>query len=146
MDAAIVHEFQMVLDKHFDFSAQKLSESDYKHDWNAVISKYQSKIGRDDIAFLARVREEIEDILVHMPGKGLSGNGIDWNKWKSGDDFLRFKLSKAILQYHANAALFETILGNAHQVGQFQRPYSTNVNLDSEIASYIEKSIQSHRI
>lgn len=138
MNTTLTNQLVEVLNKHFDFSTDKISWDALRKDWNTAISK-SFTVNETDRKLFAMVLEEMEDVVIHMPGK--NANAIDWETWRNEDDFLRYLLAKESLRYSMTPAVFEKIRSDWLKSGFFARPYRADEAFIQKVRSFIEKNI-----
>lgn len=138
VNTALTNELTSVLNKHFDFSSNKISWEDLRDDWDFAIFKNTST-NEEDGALLTFMFKEIEDVVIHMPGN--SANTIDWDQWVNDDDFLRYLIVKESLQYSPKPLVFKDIIAHYLKSSFFERPYRNDEAFTQRVRSFIDKHI-----
>lgn len=139
VDSDLRKRLRGVLEKYFDFSSDKVLGEELRREWREAIVKCSSKVSSQDEEFLTKVLEEIEEIIVHMPGKSMVSKALDWQKWQSEDDFLGYLLLRESLQYPLTASVFENLKKDLQGSGIFERPYRDNKEFQGKIRLFIRK-------
>lgn len=141
MNTDLVEVLMDTLDSHFNFSNKMLSWESFNSEWQQAVEQNSSKMTGDEKDFLSNVHKEIEDILIHIPAKGLTTKDLDWKKWIEDDDFLRFMLSKESIRYSMRASDFKKILNDSVKSGYFKRPYTASLEFKERVCSFIESRL-----
>ncbi|MBX2987050.1 MAG: hypothetical protein KF802_04050 [Bdellovibrionaceae bacterium] len=118
-----------------------MSWEGFERDWREALKSNSSSLSCEERDFLIGIQQEIEDILIHMPAKGVFSKSLDWNKWMQDDDFLRFTLSKEAIQYPLTADIFRRIISSVVKSGVIRRPYKNDDSFRSEVNRYIAASL-----
>lgn len=137
MKADIALEFRNLLNKYFDHKSALVEWAKLSTDWQKVFQLNARFISNEDRAFLDAVLDEVQSIVVEMPGLKSSSPAVDWKKWSDDDEFLVFLVSREALGFPMSKEGYLKASGGAVKSGLFNRPFRDEIKFISKIQQYL---------
>lgn len=137
MKADIASEFKNLLNKYFDPKSALVEWTKLSIDWQKAFELNAHFISNEDRAFLDAVLDEVQSIVVEMPGLKTSSPAVDWKKWSDDDEFLVFLISREALGFPMTKEGYLKASGDAVKSGLFNRPFRDEIKFLSKIHQYL---------
>jgi len=143
MKAEVASEFGNLLNKYFDHKSITVDWAKLNAEWKKAFQVNAHFISHEDSQLLAAVLNEIQSIVVEMPGLKSASPTIDWMTWSDDDEFLIFLLSREALGLPMSKEGYLRAVGGAIKGGLFSRPFRDEVKFIYKIHQFLGSFISS---
>lgn len=143
MNLQIAKEFQEILNKHFNFLDHKLSADTFEKNWDSATQSHSRAFSKNDIELLLKIKDEISEIIIHMPAENLLSNKLDWKKWTKEEGFLQFILLRQIIQQSISATDLDEMLKGVLKETSIPQPFRNDNAFVQSVDDYINFFISS---